>query len=54
MGAYNEKASLISGIFKISMVVLIACLISVTNALAEKETFSPEHNEYIVVEKDIH
>lgn len=54
MGAYNEKASLISGIFKISMIILIACLISITNALAEKETLSSESNGYIVVEKDIH
>lgn len=54
MGIYNEKASLISGIFKISMVILIACLINITNVLAEKESFSPEHIEYIVAEKNIH
>lgn len=40
MGVYNEKASLVSTIVKISMIILIACLVGITNSLAEKETSS--------------
>lgn len=54
MGAYNEKASLVLGIFKISMIILIVCLISITGVLTEKENIYTEHNEYLLAEKDIH
>lgn len=40
MGSYNEKASLISGIVKISLIILLICLIGITNALVQNEDTS--------------
>lgn len=38
MGAYNENAYLISIVVKLFMIIMIACLVSVTSLLSENET----------------
>lgn len=46
MGVYNKKASLISTLTRVGMIIMVICLVGVANSLAEKEN-SPIEEEQI-------
>lgn len=47
MGVYNEKASLISAIVKISLILLMICLFSATKTLSTYDNNTTKTVEYI-------